>query len=195
MNEKFIKKYMRIAKVIGEDQNPCYSRQIGVVIVNPEENRIVGTGYNGPPKGTLHCDDYNYLEQIVYPMMSEQDKEKINAETHDSAKYSTTFARQFAGCRNCPRKLLGYKSGEKSNMCSCQHAERNAITNSNGATNGCSMFCWCGVPCWECTGAVINAGIKNLYLLKWPKDYDERSRWLLNYGKVKIKEFDEEYFR
>jgi deoxycytidylate deaminase len=53
LSKKFVVKYMRLAKLVGEDQNPCYSRQIGTVLVKVYDDgssRIIATGYNGPPE-------------------------------------------------------------------------------------------------------------------------------------------------
>jgi deoxycytidylate deaminase len=54
MNDKFVGKYMRLAKQIGEDKNPCHSRKIGVVVVDPVSNKILGTGYNGPLRNSSY---------------------------------------------------------------------------------------------------------------------------------------------
>lgn len=48
--------FMHIAKVVGEKSH-CYSRQIGSVLV--KNNRIIATGYNGPPSGVAHCETRN----------------------------------------------------------------------------------------------------------------------------------------
>lgn len=182
---------MRIAKLVGEDQNPCYSRKIGVVIVNPIANRPIGMGYNGPPQGTPHCDSFDYLAEVVWPHVTAQHKVNLGIEDVLSPQ---TFAKKFKDCGQCPRKLLGFKSGEKSEICSCQHAERNAITNTDGNTHGCYMFCWCGIPCWECAGAVINAGITKLFITKWKKDYDDKARWLITRAGIKIFEESEDFY-
>ena len=45
---------MKLAKEIANDQNPCLSRNVGVIVVDPKTNGIVGAGYNGPPENTPH---------------------------------------------------------------------------------------------------------------------------------------------
>lgn len=165
LSDKFIEKYMLMAQTIGTVHNPCYSRQIGVVIVR--DNKILGTGYNGPPAGTPHCDDYDYLTNFFWPQLTEREKTALvpayNANKDVEACIS--FADSNADCRTCPRRLIYAGPGERSTLCSCQHAERNAITNAADDLTGASMFCWCGVPCIDCTGAIINAGIRDLYYL------------------------------
>lgn len=48
--------FFQIAKVISF-RSTCPSRDVGCVIVHPEDDRILATGYNGAPRGTAHCDD------------------------------------------------------------------------------------------------------------------------------------------
>jgi deoxycytidylate deaminase len=49
------------------------------------------------------------------------------------------------------------------------------------------MFCWCGVPCVDCTGAIINAGITNVFCLKEDcPDYSPQSRWLFTKAGVRL---------
>lgn len=47
-----------------------------------------------------------------------------------------------------------------------EHAERNAIYNAariGVSTNNCSIYLTCGMPCADCTRAIINAGIRTVY--------------------------------
>ena len=164
-SSKFVEKYMLIAKTVGTVHNPCYSRQIGVIIVR--DNKILGTGYNGPPKGTPHCDDYNYLQDFFWPQLTIEEKKKLIPEYTEKLDflYSGQFAQIHAKCQTCPRRLIGAGPGERSTLCSCQHAERNAITNAAQDLTGAAMFCWCGIPCIDCTGAIINSGIERVYFL------------------------------
>ena len=43
-----------IAKMVSS-RSTCPSRQVGAVLVNPETNFILSTGYNGAPRGLPHC--------------------------------------------------------------------------------------------------------------------------------------------
>ena len=190
INGKFVRKYMRMAKQVGEDCNPCYSRKIGVVIVDPVVNKVMGIGYNGPPKDTPHCDSPTYMKNVVWPQLSTEEKLKIAGEAFKNGgdeEGSHYFVHKHAGCGQCPRKLLGFGPGERSSICSCQHAERNAITNSRECLYGAFMFCWCGVPCDQCTGAIINADIQRVYCLKVDgPDYSQSSRFLLRHAGVEL---------
>jgi dCMP deaminase len=188
MNDKFIKKYMRMAKFVAEDQNPCYSRNIGVVLVDPVANRVIGTGYNGPPKGVPHTDDPEYLQEVVWPQLT--DAEKANA----NCTFVNNFVEKYGNCATCPRKVVGAASGTRLELCSCAHGEANCIVNAAADTHGSYMFCYCGVPCIECTKLIINAGVKKVYCIKWDKDYSVGSRWLFAKRGVELIVLEKEFF-
>lgn len=203
MKEKFIKKYMRFAKLVGEDQNPCHSRSIGVVIVDPTTNRVLGTGYNGPPKGSPHPDNPEYLDKIVWPQLTKEEKRKALVEggciceedfsvIHDTDQRNI-FLKTYSNCKKCPRKIVGAESGQRLELCSCEHGEKNAIINAGKSVYGAWMFCWCGVPCWDCVKLIINSGIKKVFCFDWGKDYSVGSRWLLNKAGVEIVVLDKEF--
>lgn len=46
--------FFGIAKMVSA-KSTCPSRQVGAVLVDPNTNFIVATGYNGAPRGTEHC--------------------------------------------------------------------------------------------------------------------------------------------
>ncbi|MCL4449706.1 MAG: cytidine/deoxycytidylate deaminase family protein [Candidatus Thermoplasmatota archaeon] len=50
--------FMRMAFMAATRSN-CVRRKVGAVIV--KEKRIMATGYNGPPRGALHCDEVGCL--------------------------------------------------------------------------------------------------------------------------------------
>jgi len=195
VSERWVKKYMRMAKQFGEDDNRCYSRQIGVVLVNPVANRVISTGLNGPPRDTPPCDDQEYLEKVVVPRLTFGEcchaLEKLGVP--DEEWGTSSLVKAAAGCGSCPRKLIGVKSGQRSELCSCQHAERNAISNAGCDLTGAWAFCWCGVPCDQCTGALINAGIEKVYCIEQP-DYSYSSRFLFEKRGVELVIHKDEYY-
>jgi deoxycytidylate deaminase len=204
MKDKFLKKYMRLAKLIGEDQNPCLSRSIGVVIVDPVKNRVLGAGYNGPPRDTPHPDDPEYLEKIVWPQLTRGEKEtalvsnkKMTAyvfkDCYDDDK-KAAFIKAYSHSGVCPRRAVGAKSGDRLELCSCEHAEKNAIANAAQSVWGAWAFCWCGVPCWDCTKLIINSGIAKVICFDWGKDYSLGSRWLFEKAGVEIDIREPEFF-
>jgi len=209
LTNKFIGKWMRLAKQIGIDNNPCYSRQIGAIIIAPISNRILGTGYNGPPPGTPHTDTLDYLRDFFWPQLSIGELESLKMilltipelrsikfkNENDLSDENIIFLRdrfleKYVGKGICPRRIIGAKSGERCELCSCGHAERHAITNSCQCLQGSYMFCWCGVPCLQCTDSIIQSGIKRVYCLKEKIDYHPLARLLFKWGKVEIIELD-----
>lgn len=189
MTDKFIRKYMKIAKCIADNNDSCYSRKIGSIIVNPESNTIIGTGYNGPPQKTPHTDSREYLEELFWPLLTLDEKSIGMTNIGISIKpeeiqeneniYKEKFCKHFSEKKICPRRLVDANSGCRLELCSCSHSEQNAITNAAQSTVGCFMFCWCGIPCIDCTKAIINSGIKSIYCILKPSDYSSQSRWLL----------------
>lgn len=125
LNEKETKKWMRLAKAVKEVENPCYSRQIGVVIVDPYTNALVSSGHNGPPQNCPPNDDYDYLKSVVWPQLTEDEKLKAKGHYHyePDVKYNVEdndkFATNFGGCRTCPRKPIGAPSGKRLELCTC----------------------------------------------------------------------------
>jgi deoxycytidylate deaminase len=203
MKEKFIKKYMRIAKLIGQDQNPCHSRKIGAVIVDPVSNRILGTGYNGPAPGTPHPTSEEFLREFFWPQLTEDEKLSIyrsllvpktikNAFELDTIVLDA-FIKEYKDKPICPRRIIGAGAGQRSELCSCGHAERHAITNAAQCCHGAYMFCWCGVPCIQCTDSIIQSGIAKVYCLK-EADYQEKSRWLFSKSKCIVHEHLANYY-
>lgn len=207
MKDKFIKKYLRMAKQIGEDKNPCYSRQIGTVIVDPITNNVMGVGYNGPPRETPHCDSEQYLKQCFWPQLSPADRASISELTdmiEARIKFPSVsdayweylgsiFAKKHKDCKICPRRLVNAKSGEKTELCSCVHSELNAILNCNKSVYGCEMFSWCGEPCFDCAKAIIQAGIIHVHCVNLSSvssspavKYSKSAGWLLNKAKIEV---------
>lgn len=212
MKEKFIVKYMMLAKEAGTRFNPCFSRHIGIVIVDPVRNAIISTGYNGPPEGTPHCDTEQFLREYFWPQLTDLEKElacKNAPAFHKDGCVTTTgievpqefgndkekedyFIEHSAGKRVCPRRYVGAGSGERTTLCSCAHAERNAIIRSPQPVHGMHMFCWCGVPCMDCASAIVQSGIDVVHCLKVDgPDYFPQSRWMLSVTGINLREHKE----
>jgi len=122
-------------------RSTCLRRQWGAVIVNHDE--IISTGYNGAPRGRKNCSDLGF----------------------------------------CLREKLNIPRGERYELCRSVHAEQNAIISASrrdmiGATlfmvgkdaktgeyveksNSCAM----------CKRAIINAGIKDIYIRDNKEEY------------------------
>lgn len=198
MKEKFIVKYMMMAKEMGTRFNPCFSRHIGIVIVDPVRNAPISTGYNGPPEGTPHCDTKEFLSGYFWPQLTEAEKDRACESVrgpHEVCEVSEDFfTSRAAGKKVCPRRYVKAGSGERPTLCSCAHAERNAINRSPMPVHGMEMFCWCGVPCMDCASAILQSGIDKVYCLKVDgPDYFPQSRWLFSVSGVILREYTQEF--
>jgi len=143
---------MCAAKFFGS-WSKCMSRHIGAVIV--ADKRIISTGYNGPPEGTHHCDSRERMMEII-------------ASFYNAPAVLDTADELLKSRGKCPRKVLGFKSGEGLHLCPAAHAETNAIVNAardGSRVKGATMYCYCPHPCFECTKLIINAGIRRVFFL------------------------------
>lgn len=205
LSEKHIIKYMKTAKLMAEEGNSCKSRHVGAVVVDPITNAMVSVGYNGPPSGSPDCDSIEYLTMLWQLLIGYDDKERLVSEVlsidplnldhpEDIEQYREQTLQQAKGCGKCPRRLLGCESGKRLELCSCAHAEANALVNAsktNSKTYGAYMFAWCGVPCIECSKLIVNAGIQKIFCLKSEEpDYSPQSRWLFNQSNVELIELE-----
>ena len=139
----------------------CLSRQIGAVIVR-EDKFIVSTGYNGPPMGFPNPNSTQWFNKVAEAIGDRADAAYAKFINKDGKSIMLTAAEMF---NTCPRKLLGYESGESVHLCPCAHAERNAIDISGRLghpTDGCVMYLTCSIPCRDCSLSIVNAGIKEV---------------------------------
>lgn len=172
MKPKFINKYLKMAHAICQDNNACFSRTIGCIIVD-NNHKIRGAGYNGAPRGVPHCDTDDHYLKIVKPQVSQEE---------------WLFLIQQDRKNKCPRKILGYPSGEQVNICSCGHAESNAIVSSSDDLHNCHLFLWGATPCLNCAAMIIQAGIKFVYCSGFTETYKnwEGAKWLLEKASIQV---------
>jgi dCMP deaminase len=191
LSAKFVYKYMRMARQVGEDCNPCYSgRKVGVVIVDPDRNCVIGTGYNGPPRGTEHCDSPEFLRDFVWPQLKGEDFNNLY-KNHNICS-ADDFVSRFGEQKQCPRRILNIESGDRLHLCSCVHGEANSLLNSGQNVRGCIMFCWSCLPCIECSKLIINSGIKGIFCLDG-ETYHNSSNWLLESGNIIVCKLDADF--
>ncbi len=188
---KDIRKWMKMAKAVTEVENPCLSRQIGVVIVDPATDCLISTGHNGPPGDCPGNDNPGYLQNVVWNKLTLQERNKAMGDMAEYVAekypppnqpqvYSGIFAERYGNCGICPRKIIGAASGERLELCNCLHGETSAIVNARCSVTGCNMYCWCAVPCVECTKLIIQSKIANVFCLdNGLEDYSPySSRWM-----------------
>lgn len=88
--------------------------------------------------------------------------------------------------KECPRKVLGYKSGEGLHMCLASHAEMSLVAQAArlgiSLTNS-KVYIYAGVyPCSTCTGIMINAGINEVIVPTSAKPYDDLALYQLEHS-------------
>lgn len=176
-SSKFQKKYMELAIFWATQADACPARSVAAVIID-DNHKVRGVGYNGPPKATPHCHTFDYLDAVVRPKLTADQKESLVRAFGDVASSLKACADQ----KVCPRHFLGYKSGERLDLCSCIHAEENAIINAAQDVSGCAAYITCA-PCFACAGKLINAKIVEVH---YPRGftYSDDTRWLLEKAQI-----------
>lgn len=158
MVDKWVRKHMKMAKALADDNQACYSRKIGVVLMSPEHEPI-SWGYNGSISKAPHNDDPRYLAHLWQNLLTDEQRNYLitkyslqPAEKGESYRIGTfkvcapveereadtvyvnnigqAFVEKFTDCKTCPRRLLDIKSGAGLELCNCAHAERNAVANA-----------------------------------------------------------------
>mgnify|MGYP000061758210 CR=1 FL=1 len=54
--------YLNIAKEVSK-RSPCLRRKVGAIIV--KNDVILSTGYNGPPRGSVNCDEVGCIKEML----------------------------------------------------------------------------------------------------------------------------------
>ena len=101
-------------------------------------------------------------------------------------------SRGIPHCNPCPRKAAGYASGTHMELCPAQHAEENCISNAarlGVSTVGTILYMNCIVPCKNCFGTLINAGIIEIVVDK-VDCYDKHTQFLIDNSSIKIRSFE-----
>lgn len=152
-------------------QSSCLSRQIGSVLV--KDKTIIGTGYNGPPRGVPHCGERYKIDPEL--------REYLKSKNIDPDKPRIELT--------CPRYVMGYKSGEGLQWCIAGHAERNSLINAARMgikTKGTILYMNCGIPCTPCLVEIINAGVEEIVVSKL-SFYDSSAKYLLDNSHLKYR--------
>lgn len=153
------RKWMRLAKAVKEIENPCHSRAIGAILVDPDADALISSGHNGPPSGCLSNDNPDYLRKVVWPQLTEEERKTALPSVEPNCDlYCSTYGNN----KICPRKPINAPSGKRLELCNCIHGEVDAICKakaSGGRIAGSYMFAYCGVPCADCTKIIINSKV------------------------------------
>jgi len=168
--------YLKICEAVGLNSK-CHSRQIGAILVR--QNRVIATGYNGPPVGVPECRMRYYDDDYFI---------KALKDNHVSI---SEFKKAYKN-KVCPRRLLNFPSGEGLEWCCAIHAEKNCLLSAalqGIPTAGATLYANMDIsPCTQCLGACVNAGIKEIVLLK-NTIYDATVEWVYQHSDITIREF------
>lgn len=153
----------------------CHSRKIGAVLV--KDKSVISTGYNGPPRGVPTCDQRWFIDESF------------------RAKYGHHLNNLKSDAKVkgvCPRRIIGFPSGQGLGVCPAGHAERNALINAAKLgikTDKTKLYMTCGVPCTPCMVEIINSGVEELVCSSM-HIYDETAMYLLENSDIKVRLFD-----
>jgi len=153
----------------------CLSRKIGAIIT--KNNKILCTGYNGPPRGVPHCD-----MRLVCNHPDEYLKFKFRKHNLNDNQI----------LNKCPRQYLNYKSGEGLDICIAGHAERNCIVSAAEEgirVKGTTMCMNCPISCTPCLIEIINSGIVEIVVTDLIY-YDTQAQYLIDNSNIKIRKFN-----
>jgi len=170
--------FYNIAVAVGA-YSKCHSRKIGAVLVR--DNSVISTGYNGPPRGAPTCDQ----RWAIDPAFKEKYGHHMLDTEHDDIEFKT-----IKGV--CPRRIIGFPSGQGLEICPAGHAERNALINAARLginTNNTKLYMSCAVPCTPCMVEIINAGVEEIVCSSM-NIYDETAMYLLENSDLKVRIFD-----
>ena len=166
--------YLKVCQTVGLNSK-CHSRQIGAILV--KDNRIIATGYNGPPSGVPECRERYLVDLELHDALSKRNvtQDQIN-EAYEK--------------KLCIRRLLNFPSGEGLEWCCAIHAEKNCLLTAARqgiSTKGATMYIDAEIsPCTQCLGACVNAGVKEIVLFK-NNIYDPTVDWVYDHSNIEIR--------
>ena len=163
--------FYNLACTVGS-YSKCHSRKIGAVLV--KDNSVISTGYNGPPRGVPTCDQRWFIDERF------------------KAKYGKHLEGDTKTNGICPRRVIGFPSGQGLEICPAGHAERNALINAAKLgikTDKTKLYMSCATPCTPCMVEIINSGVEEI-ICSGMAEYDETSLYLLENSDLKIRIYD-----
>ena len=161
------KYFLNICNVVASNSK-CLSRKVGAIIV--QDKSIISTGYNGPPRGVPSCSERFEIDDVFFELCKKKRPKKTNI---------------------CPRRTLGFKSGEGLEYCVAGHAERNCIVNAAREgikVKGSIMYMNCNIPCTPCLVEIINAGISEI-VVTGMESYDKMANYLIENSGLEVRLF------
>lgn len=100
--------FMQIAELVAT-RSVCLRRRVGAVMVS--DQHIIATGYNGPPKGTPHCDVTGCIRQTL--QIAHGKYQEVCRGLHAEQNALIQAALSGASCRN----TILYVTHQPCNVC------------------------------------------------------------------------------
>lgn len=103
---------LKMAKDVSE-LSTCAFANVGAVLVKPDGNRIISTGYNGTLSGVPHCEDVNKnMSREEHKKWSSENEVHaelgaiLNAAKNGQSTQGTYLYCTLAPCENCAKHLV-----------------------------------------------------------------------------------------
>lgn len=164
--------FLNLCDVVASNSK-CLSRKIGAVLV--KDNIVISTGYNGPARKIPSCD-----KRMCSDIFLNEELRKKDVLVSDIISI-------------CPRKFLGYKSGEGLEWCPAIHAEKNCLLSAARLgikTKNSTLYINSKIsPCTQCFSACIQAGVKEIVVIK-NSLYDKSVSWCMENSSIIVREFE-----
>lgn len=184
MNRPNVDEYfMAMAELVAE-RSTCLRRKVGAVLVR--DKMVLSTGYNGAPKGLLHCEELGgcIRQGDIHPpyldIFFEEFSDKYGVNNRDEAVEKINFF---------PKKGDATPSGYRHELCRALHAEQNAVIQaavSGVSIRGSTLYCTT-YPCVVCAKILINSEVERVVFNSEYKD--PLSENMLNQSEITIHKF------
>lgn len=116
-------------------RSTCQRRAVGAIIID-EQRHILATGYNGVPRGFLHCGEF----------IKAEDRESLRHFGHTLNDLECEGASDTSG---------------DTRRCLAVHAEANALLQCIDVSRAHTLYC-SATPCWECAKLICNTPIRRV---------------------------------
>ena len=171
--------FHNICKAVAS-KSPCHSRKIGAILVF--DHSVVATGFNGPPRGTPHCEPAN--SWMVSEVARHIDFAKLKA--GEVVNVTRIEDIQPFTPSPCPRYH------RDTYQCLAVHAEVNTIIDAarkGTITVGTTLYMNSCIPCHRCMAALVNAGVHRI-VIESLDPYDTHSEEILNSSDIDMRAFN-----
>lgn len=150
-------KYFLQMALLTATRGTCPRRQVGCVLVNAL-GHVIGTGYNGVPRGVPHCHEIKDTNQLPIGV-------NLNGDI--------TFQMPSNFCTGAT-----YSSGEGLDKCQAVHAEQNALLQCADTQQIAKAYISCS-PCMHCIKLFMNTSCQELVFgEEYASAEDAKALWL-----------------